>query len=48
MRLTIEEFNSINWNDFSTEEIYCLIDLGIVNYYDIAHYYGNSQWDDVV
>ena len=47
-RLTYEEVQATDWNEFSTEDIYCLIDMGFITRQDIDHYYNNPQWDDVV
>jgi len=46
MRLTQEQIESVNWNDFSNEEIECLIDLGCITQDDMNWYYNNNQWKD--
>ena len=46
MKLSQAEFESINWNEFSVEEIECLIDMGYFTEKDIVWYYNNPQWRD--
>lgn len=46
MRLTIEEFDSVDWDEFSIEEINCLIDMGCFTEDDMVQYYCNTQWRD--
>lgn len=46
MRLSQEEFESVNWDDFSISDIECLIDLGCITELDIQWYYRNTQWRD--
>ena len=46
MRLTEEEIDSVNWNDFSRDDIEALIDLNVITNDDMVWYYGNLQWND--
>lgn len=43
--LTREEIEAINFNDFTTEDIYCLIDMGFITNGDVARFYKNQWWD---
>lgn len=46
LKLTQEEVEQIWWDDFNNEDIYCLIDLRIITYENIAAYYNNPAWDE--
>ena len=48
MTPTKEELESVNFDEFSVDDIYCLIDLGLVKNSDVIHFYNNSQWDDTM
>lgn len=47
MRLTQEEIENVNWNDFSLDDIDTLIDLGCIEDGDLVWYYNNTQWRDI-
>jgi hypothetical protein len=47
MYLTYEEKMTIDWNEFSIEDIYVLIDLGYITKDDIHYWYGDETWEVV-
>ena len=46
--LTQDEIESIDWNDYTPEEIDQMIADGMITEQDIEWYYNNNQWRDVV
>ena len=46
MKLSQEQFENVDWDDFSVDEIECLIDMGCFTEADIVWYYNNTQWRD--
>jgi hypothetical protein len=44
--LTVEEREAIDFNDFSIEDIHCLIDMNYCTSDDVAWFYGDLSWDE--
>ena len=44
--LTQDEIESIDWNDYTPEEIDQMIADGMITEQDIEWYYNNNQWRD--
>ena len=43
--LSQEEVNAINFNEFTVEDIYCMIDMHMVFEQDVAEFFGTTQWE---
>ena len=45
-QLTEEEIDSLNFDDYTTEELLYMVECGMVDKEDISAFYNNEWWDE--